>query len=415
MPLKERAGNDARSKMPRIREFKLHALLEVTKAINSNYSTAELLSIFENIIREKLAIGKLVLFSHEGNAWKCLLSFGVGDEVTNIDVEKEFRNIREISTIDIDHSKDPLNKSFEIVIPVFHKSYPMAYLLIGDLNEDESGMSASVKHLPFVQTLTNIIVVAIENKKLAKENLRRAAMHRELELAWEVQRMLFPEKLPHNENLDMDAVYLPHQQVGGDYYDFIPINENEVAICVADVSGKGVPAALLMSNFQANLRILLHHIPSLPELIRELNTKVSVNAKGEKFITLFIAKYNTVTRVLHYINAGHNPPLVIDDDGANLLTVGCTGLGMFDEMVKVREGIVNVSHGALLLCYTDGLVETTNENEVDFGLPRLQQLALDNRKLSPKQLNGLILEKVNKHKGDQPYIDDIALVTCRLL
>lgn len=403
-----------KSRTPRIKEFKLNALLEVTKAINSNVSTSDLLAIFETIIREKLGIGKLVLFSHDGYEWRCLLSFGVDAEVSSINVEKEFEGIKEISTIDLESNKS-LNKSFEIVIPVFHKEHALAYVLIGDLNEDESGMSATIKHLPFVQTLTNLIIVAIENKKLAKENLRRAAMHRELELAWEVQRMLFPEKLPHNENMDMDAVYLPHQQVGGDYYDFIQINENEVAICVADVSGKGVPAALLMSNFQANLRILLHHIPSLPELMRELNTKVSANSKGEKFITLFIAKYNTVTRVLHYINAGHNPPLVIDEDGANLLTVGCTGLGMFDELIKVKEGIVNVAHGALLLCYTDGLVETTNEKDEDFSLQRLQQIALDNRKLTPKQLNALIIDKVNEHKGDLPYIDDIALVTCRLL
>ncbi len=404
-----------RARQPRIKEFKLNALLEVTKAINNNFSTKELLTIFENIIREKLGIGKLVLFSHDGKIWNCLLSIGVDVEVSQINVEKEFKGIKEISTIDIDSTKGVLHKSFEIVIPVYHKDQPLAYVLIGDINEEEGGMSASIKHLPFVQTLTNLIIVAIENKKLAKENLRRAAMHRELELAWEVQRMLFPEKLPSNENMVMDAVYLPHQQVGGDYYDFIQINENEVAFCVADVSGKGVPAALLMSNFQANLRILLHHIPSLPELVRELNTKVSVSAKGEKFITLFIAKYNMVTRVLHYINAGHNPPLVIDDDGANLLTVGCTGLGMFDELMKVREGIVNVAHGALLMCYTDGLVETTNEKEEDFGLKRVQQIALDNRKLSPQELNALIIEKVNIHKGDMAFIDDIALVTCRLL
>jgi sigma-B regulation protein RsbU (phosphoserine phosphatase) len=410
-----RSVSENKGRQRRIKDFKLTALLEVTKAINNNLSTADLLALFQNIVRDKLNIGKLVLFGHDGQQWKCLLSFGVEAEVTAIDVIKEFKGILEISTIDIDMARNPLNKSFEIVIPVFHKSQPLAYVLIGDLDEDESGMSAAIKHLPFVQTLTNIIVVAIENKRLFKENLRRAAMHRELELAWEVQRMLFPEKLPHNESLDMDAVYLPHQQVGGDYYDFIQINENEVAICVADVSGKGVPAALLMSNFQANLRILLHHIPSLPELIRELNAKISASAKGEKFITLFIAKYNTVTRVLHYINAGHNPPLVIDDDGANLLTVGCTGLGMFDEISKVREGIVNVVHGALLLCYTDGLVETTNEKEQDFGLARLQEIALSHRHLSPKDLNATIIEKVNKHKGDQSYIDDIALVTCRLL
>lgn len=415
MAQRERPATESGSRQPRIKEFKLKTLLEVTKAINSNYSTADLLKLFETIVREKLGIGKLVLFSHDGAKWRCLLSFGVDEHFSHLDVEKELKGISEISTIDIDHSKDSFHKSFEIVIPVYHKSQPLAYVLLGDLNEDESGMSAAVKHLPFVQTLANIIIVAIENKKLAKENLRRAAMHRELELAWEVQRMLFPEKLPHNERLDMDAVYLPHQQVGGDYYDFIRINENEVAFCVADVSGKGVPAALLMSNFQANLRILLNHIPDLPELIRELNQKVVANSKGEKFITLFLAKYNTVTRVLHYINAGHNPPLVIDEDGANLLTVGCTGLGMFDDLQRVKEGIVNVSHGALLLCYTDGLVEQGNEKDEEFGLPRLQNIALENRELPPKELNELILEKVNAHKGDLPYIDDIALVTCRLL
>jgi phosphoserine phosphatase RsbU/P len=405
-----------KSKSPRIKEFKLNALLDVTKAINNNVTTSDLLSLYTSIIRENLGIGKLVLFSNNGTRWNCLLSFGVDEEIKNIDAAKEFKDIKEISTIDIDTSRNStLNKSFEIVVPVFHKANPLAYVLIGDLNEDESGMSAAVKHLPFVQTVTNIIVVAIENKKLFKENLTRAAMHRELELAWEVQRMLFPEKLPHNESLDMDAIYLPHQQVGGDYYDFIRINENEVAFCVADVSGKGVPAALLMSNFQANLRILLDHIPSLPDLVRELNSKVTANAKGEKFITLFIAKYNTVTRILHYINAGHNPPLVIDEDGANLLTVGCTGLGMFDELTKVREGIVNVAHGALLLCYTDGLVETVNDQDEDFTLARVQKLVLENRKKTPAELNKMIIDALNVHKGDQSYIDDIALVTCRLL
>ena len=415
MPMDEKKETEFKARARRIKDFKLNALLEITKAINNNVSTKELLAIFESSIRAKLGIGKLVLFSHDGKQWNCLLSIGVGEEISHIDVEKEFKGIKEISTIDIDSTDDVFNKSFEIVIPVFHKDQPLAYVLIGDLNEDAGGISASIHHLPFVQTLTNLIIVAIENKKLAKENLNRAAMHRELELAWEVQRMLFPEKLPSNEMMDMDAVYLPHQQVGGDYYDFIQINDNEVAFCVADVSGKGVPAALLMSNFQASLRILLHHIPSLPELVQELNTKISLSTKGEKFITLFIAKYNTVTRILHYINAGHNPPIVIDDDGANLLTVGCTGLGMFEELVKVREGIINIAPSSLLICYTDGLVEATNAEGDDFGLKRVQQIALDNKELSPAALNALIIKNVNLFKGDVAYTDDIALVSCRLL
>ena len=146
-------------------------------------------------------------------------------------------------------------KSFEIIIPVFHKSKPLAYLLIGDL-EDKVEVSPAIKHLNFVQTITNIIVVAIENKKLAKKSILQAALKKEMEFASQMQSMLFPSILPNDAQLNAAAFYLPQQEVGGDYYDFIWLNANEFAFCVADVSGKGVPAALLMSNFQANLRVL---------------------------------------------------------------------------------------------------------------------------------------------------------------
>jgi sigma-B regulation protein RsbU (phosphoserine phosphatase) len=405
-------AQEPRQRTPRMKDFKLNALLDITKAINNNQPVSELLTIFEEIVRVKLNIGKLVLFSHDGTTWQRLLSFGDTVHFNAIHPEKDFAGIKEITTIDF--SQQSLNRSFEIIVPVFHKSQPLAYVLIGDLNEDENGISAAIKHLPFVQTLTNIIVVAIENKKLFRENLKRAAMHRELELAWEVQRMLFPEKLPHNEYLDMDAIYLPHQSVGGDYYDFIQLNENEVVLCVADVSGKGVPAALLMSNFQASLQVMLRHSSDLSELVHELNSKVMRNSKGDKFITLFIAKYNTVTHVLNYINAGHNPPILVDEDGTNLLTVGCTGLGMFDDLIKVREGIVNVRPGAMLICYTDGLVEQSNDQDLEFGLDRVQELVRKNIHMSPAEINAMLLDQLNTHKGDKAYVDDIALITSRI-
>lgn len=396
----------------RIKDFKLNALLEVTNSINSNVSTAELLNTFENIVRDNLNIGKLVLYSFDGTGWHCMLQFGADESFLNIDVEREFAGITDIRTVDF--SSGALRRSFEIVIPVYHKALPLAYVLIGDINEDESGMSAAIKHLPFVQTLTNIIVVAIENKKLAKDNIRQATMRRELELAWEVQRQLFPEKLPNDEQFDMDAVYLPHLQVGGDYYDFVRINENEVAICVADVSGKGVPAALLMSNFQANIRVLLHYMTDLSDLVRELNAKVNLSAKGDRFITLFVAKYNIVTRVMHYINAGHNPPILISAEGTSQLTVGCSGLGMLDELPRVKEGILNVSPGSMLFCYTDGLVEQINQNNEEFGMERLQQLAWQRRDLDPKKFNAVLLDEIEQFKTTVAYVDDIALFTCLL-
>jgi len=396
----------------RIKDIKLNSLLEITKAINNNFSTEQLLQIFEDVLENQLNIGKLVLFSNENEkGWKCILKYGVGAEYNEINVERDLLPITEIGTINF--SKKQLNKAFEIVVPVYHKSQPLAYVLIGDL-EDKVEVSPAIKHLPFVQTLTSIIVVAIENKKLAKENIRQAALRRELELASEMQSMLFPSQLPRDNKLDTAAFYLPHQQVGGDYYDFSWLNENECAFCVADVSGKGVAAALLMSNFQANLRILFNHTTSLTELVKELNTKVMASAKGEKFITLFIAKYNLITRTLTYVNAAHNPPLIATENSISSLKIGCTGLGMFDEITKIKEGIVNITPGTTIVCYTDGLVELENDNSEDFGMDSLKEIIKKNPKLDMKSLNKLIMETIITYKQSKPYIDDIALFSVHI-
>ena len=394
----------------RIKDIKLNSLLEITKAINHNSSTEQLLQILENVLKIELNIGKLVLFSNE-NGWKCVLKYGVGEEYNDINVDKDLLPIHEISTTNF--SEGTLSKTFEIVIPVFHKTVPLAYVLIGDL-EDKVELSPTIKHLPFVQTLASIIVVAIENKKLAKENIRQAAMKKELELASEMQSMLFPTSLPADNILDTSAFYLPHQEVGGDYYDFIWLNKNECAFCVADVSGKGVAAALLMSNFQANLRVLFNQTTSLTELVRELNSIVMASAKGEKFITLFIAKYNLITRTLTYVNAAHNPPLVSIGNSISLLKTGCTGLGMFDEITKIKEGIVNITSGTSIVCYTDGLVELENDNSEDFGIESLKNIIKNNQQLNMKELNRLIMQTIIDYKQSMPYIDDIALFSIRM-
>lgn len=394
----------------KFKDLKLNLLLEVTKAINNNLSKEGLLKIFEDFLRSELNIGKLVLFSNEEKKWECILKYGVGSEYNEIDVNKYLLNISEITTIQF--SSEVLRSSFEIVVPVFHKSTPLAYILLGDL-EEKMELSPAIKHLPFIQTLANIIFVAIENKKLAKDNLSQVAVQKELELASEMQSMLFPSSLPNNEQLDMAAVYLPHQQVGGDYYDFININNNEVAFCMGDVSGKGVAAALLMSNFQANLRVLLPLHSSLIDLVKVLNTKVMANAKGEKFITFFIAKYNIKTRTLKYVNAGHNPPLLLSDTNTMQLRMGCTGLGMLDEILSIKEGEVKINPNDLVVCYTDGVVELENEQSEEYGIKKLNDLLINFSSLGMKELNKRIVHELIEHKGERSYVDDIALFSCR--
>jgi len=403
-------------------ELKLSSLLEITKAINSNKKTYELLKIYESVLRQQLNVGKLVLYAFDGG-WKCVLKFGLDVTFSSSEVEKFLSPLKDITLMDFAPSGElvPIQKALkqhnvEVVIPVFHKDQPLAYALIGDLDEEQIGMGASVKHLNFIQTLTNILVVAIENKRLAKESVLQAAIKKELEVASQMQHMLFPSELPNDSQLEMDAVYIAHEKIGGDYYDFVRINEQEIAICMADVSGKGVSAALLMSNFQANMRILLNRTESLTELVRELNTKVNDTAKGERFITLFVARYNIITRTFTYVNAGHNPPLLLSRDGAvAMLKIGATGLGMLDDLKKVKEGVVTIEPDAVLLCYTDGVVEQENEGGEEFGVKRLKDLLQQKGRTAPiKNINAEIIERVIEHKGAKEYLDDIALLTCRV-
>lgn len=398
----------------RLKDYKLNTLLDITKAINENSSREELFEQFQETLKEKLMIGKMVLFMKE-DAWKVAASFGIDTNLLDIDVERDLLGFREIVHIYL--NPEPHLDLFDVIIPVLHKSQPLAYLLIGDIDEESLQISPTIKHRPFIETLTNIIVVAIENKKLAKDQLRQEGIKKELELASEMQNMLFPRELPNNNKLEAAAYYQPHQQVGGDYYDYIETTDHEVVFCMADVSGKGIPAAFLMSNFQAYLRALIKRIP-LFYLIQRLNRKVMESAKGEKFITMFIGKYDTNTRVLNYINAGHNPPLLLtrDEDGkikSEMLKTGCTGLGMFDDLPKVEDGSISIPENSTLLCYTDGVVELENDNGEEFGLDALIKLLSDNSEMSMTDLIELIKTALKNYKGDQPYIDDIALLSVR--
>ncbi|MBL7921526.1 MAG: PP2C family protein-serine/threonine phosphatase [Bacteroidia bacterium] len=399
------------SQQKHIQDLKLNALLEVTKAINNNFSTGQLLDLFQDILENRLGVGKLVLFSYD-TEWKCLLKYGIKKEVGSIQFENELLSISEIETINF--SKGELSKQFEIVIPVYHKKTPMAYVLLSDVNEEKLELSAAIKHLPFVQTLTNIIIVAIENKKLFKENIQRAQIKKELELAQSMQQMLFPKDLPNSDGLLVAARYLPHQQVGGDYYDFIKLNNHEFIFCLADVSGKGIAAALLMSNIQATLQSLITFTHNLKDIVIELNKRVITNAKNEKFVSLFLAKLNTKSQQLTYINAGHNPPIFYYENKFMEFTNGCPLLGIAEILPVINVETFNYTSEFTLLCYTDGLTDTINTEDETISVEAVKDLIEKNNKATPDFINKSILFFAEEFKGENEFPDDIALLTLKV-
>ena len=350
----------------KITTFKLNSLLSITQAINENLPTCDLLNHYETILKEDLNIGKVLIYKYS-NKWECILSSGFPETIhEKIKVERDLVPYTDITFIT--SAKHESLMSIDIVIPVYNNNAPLAYVLIGDIDEEGQGISPTIKHLHFIQTLSNIIIVAIENIRLHHESLKQEAFNKELELASRMQNMLIPDNttLPKNDRIYVTAYYHPHFNVGGDYYDVIPLSNTEVGFCIADVSGKGISAAILMSNFQANIQALFTDDISLELLIEKLNDRVLKSAKGEKFITLFLGKYNYETKELHYVNAAHNPPILFDqkEQKIELLKNGCVGIGMLDEITSIHKGMVLMKNKCKLLCYTDGLIEMLDENNV---------------------------------------------------
>ena len=356
--------NDKKTSIDRLRisKFKLNALLDITLSINANLPTEELLSKYESILRNNLGIGKILIFKHSVK-WECLLNGGFSKELeTGIDVESQLLKFTEIT-----HRNEGLDiEGVDILIPVYNNNVPLAFVLIGDIEEEGKGMSPVLKHRNFIQTISSIILVAIENIRLFKESLRQEALRKELELAARMQQKLIPDNrsMPQNEHLAVNGFYYPHYEVGGDYYDCLKLSDTKTGFCIADVSGKGISAAILMSNFQASFRALFTHEIELPLLIRKLNTLINANASGEKFITFFVARYDHENCTLEYINAGHNPPVFFDTVTGQVVHLHslCVGIGMIDEIPPVREQFLNITNYSKIVCYTDGLSDLKGDD-----------------------------------------------------
>jgi len=351
----------------KLSKFKLDALLDVTLSINANLPVEGLLARYEEILRENLGIGKILIYKYS-EKWECILNAGFPQVIADgIDVENHLLRFKDISF-------DITGEWFEgvdIIIPVFNNNQPLAYVLIGDIDEEGEGVSPVIKHLHYIQTISSIILVAIENIRLHKESLLQEAMKKELELAARMQSMLIPDNrsLPRGDKFRATGYYHPHLDVGGDYYDCIKLSPSRFGFCIADVSGKGISAAILMSNFQASFRALFTDTIDLESLVHKLNDIVVVNAKGEKFITVFVGRYDSDTGVLEYVNAAHNPPVLYNTLSGKVLHLdsSCVGVGMLDEIPYMKIETIKIENPSKIVCYTDGVSELKEADGTDIG------------------------------------------------
>lgn len=379
-----------------LKQLQINSLLAITQAINDNVAAVDLFNMYNTFLRWEMELRKMCLFLRDNGMWECKTHLGIDENLLEHDISKELDRYR--STQGLEKSEHPLVREFDLVIPVMHKNEAIAYAFIGGFKDDDDVYNK----VQFVTTITNVIAVAIENKRLFKERMRQEVVNRELEVAAEIQRTLVPWRLPSGDNYELSSIYKPHFAVGGDYYDVVEFPDGQIAFCIADITGKGVAAALLMANFQANFRALITRRPSLEDIVNELNSAVYNVTNGDKFITLFIARYDTNTRTLHYVNAGHTPPVLVSDGEVTLLKNGCTSLGWLPELPFLEIGGLSLTSEAIIFSYTDGLTEVRNSAGEEFGEDNLLKFLQQHTQEGAKELNTQLLRHLETFRGREP-------------
>lgn len=391
------------------KELELKALLEITQAINENKPASVLLDIFKFTCLVHLNIKSLLLYMVNQEQYEKKISHGLKNKVPEfIPVDKVVYSIKS-GELNIEVGPGFSFSELESYLSVYHKDNMLAILFLRKKDEMEE------LDLDFTQALANILVVALENKRFAKRQLEQERLKREVEIASNVQRMLFPAELPNTSKLSAKVTYFPHSTVGGDYYDLINKSEDEVFFCIADVSGKGMPAALLMSNFQAALRTLLRSTSDLKMVVEQLNYTIYDNTKGERFITFFLGYYNYKNRELIFVNAGHNPPVLCweGEKRSELLGAGTTILGAFEELPFLEIGKRSHLKGFTIHLYTDGLTESMNGQEEEYGDDRFLQFVKNRLYIAPNLFHDLFFKELKEFSAGGDQRDDITLLSLR--
>jgi phosphoserine phosphatase RsbU/P len=307
-------------------------------------------------------------------------------------------------------------------VPLRTKREIIGVLLLGQLLGREEYSSAERQAL---RNCAEQFALMIENARLMDRVVEQEKLRRDLALAAEVQKRLLPEHPPEAGIAQLAAVSLPARSVGGDYYDFLDVGEHRIGIALADIAGKGVAAALIMSVVQASLRILSADGEiSLPQLAEKMNSFLHRSTRSNSYATFFYAEIDENSRRLRYVNAGHNPPYLLrsnngrstgssDSSEIQELTTGGAVIGLFPQM-SYQEATVDLRPADLLIIFTDGVTEALNPKEEEFGEERLKGLLRQLVHLPVQEISSRISEELKNWIKDAAQHDDLTFIVLKV-
>ena len=252
-------------------------------------------------------------------------------------------------------------------------------------------------------------------EELKRATAERERLEKELEIARGIQQSFLPDDVPHVPGIEIAAVTLPAREVGGDFYDFIPLSGETWGLAIADVSGKGVPAAIFMALSRTLIRATASG-PISPALgLRHANDLILADSRSCMFVTLFYAVLNGAEKTLRYVNAGHNPPLLLKPGEADVVLLRAEGIALgVLENIQLKEAEIRLDPGDVIALYTDGVTEAINARGEQFGQERLARTVAENRGLAAGEILARVKAAVTAFAGDQPQFDDITLMILKV-
>lgn len=267
----------------------------------------------------------------------------------------------------------------------------------------------------FLTALSDHVALALENAQLHRERLAKQRMERDLALARSIQLGLLPEQPPEIAGFDIAVSHRPSLEVGGDYYDFIPVGPETMLAVVADVEGKGVSSAMVMANLQATLHALIAHLHSLERLASSLNDMILSDTRGQKYLTMFLGLLDQRHGALHYVNAGHVPPVVVRASGAtDYLREGGMVIGLFPG-VQYDRGQVRLGQGDIVVACTDGITEAMDPSSNEYGVERLAEAVRREREKPAAEIVDSVLAEVDRFSRGGPHDDDRVILILKVL
>jgi sigma-B regulation protein RsbU (phosphoserine phosphatase) len=392
---------------------RLNSLFELSKEFGLFAESSRVAKLLVYSVIGQFLVSKYAVLTFMDGKTKILESKFPDNYLNDLLKDQDFLQLENpISNQEIEKKYNGLYKlGIEVIVPMQLQGRTKGLILLGKRINNQSYSGADIE---FIYSIGSLAIISLENRRLFKEALAKQKMEEELEIARGIQRNLLPGEIPGYKGFDIAVMNITSQQVGGDYYDIIRLDDNTFCAAIADVSGKGVPAALLMANLQAFIKTTCSQGMQLEAATALINDLISENTSDGRFITFFWAILNNEKRSLNYVNAGHNQPLLIREGKIQKLDKGGIILGVMKTTVPYRSEIIQLKKNDVIILFTDGITEAKNELDEEYSDEKLETLAVESVYLSSKEILEKIKSEVQTHAHGAAQSDDMTVVVIKV-